>query len=448
MSTFGAIKNFLKSSRRLDRYIFIAGIALALSLLLGSLIAQRNRDFLIQRTNDDIKNFSDLSTKSIIDSYELYYNSGYSKFKEIIDENMRFSPNISKFQIINTKGEIIFDSSETNEKNSGGKITDQEIIEMGKKLEPSYIFKKNDSRRFDQVVYPYVEEWGKHSYSVLYFVNYKKADKDIASFRTWIILSVTFLVIVSMAVIMAAIASKELVLKKEEKEELEALNKQKEEFLMLVTHNLRTPLARLDLFVSQAKKEKDPEKIKELFSSTDISVQELNKLVKKVITIISIISSEQEIALKKESIEEILQKTVSDFETKTKNSKIKVNIEIDKNIPQIEVDEDKIKSVLVTFLENAIAFTKPGGKITVDAHKEHRSIKVSVSDNGVGISSKNKFRLFQIFGRATDVLTYDYPGTGLSLFMSRLIIEAHHGKIWFESEEGRGSTFYFRLPIG
>lgn len=434
-------------SNSLGRTFLYVSIALSLVLLtivLGFSLVSKNSKTILERTNEEVKAFSEFSTKSIVDTYKLYYHSGYYKFKEVIEESLKISKNISKFQLIDTEGNILFDSEKLEGGEPGEKVN-SEIEDYSRKLEPTYVF-EDSSKRIKQIVYPYLEEWGRHPYSVVYFVNYQKADEDIASLRNQIILFVAFLSLFSLVVLVFAVMSRELALRKKEKAELEELNKQKEEFLMLVTHNLRTPLTRLGAYLLLLEKEQKSKKAQEILETFKISVSELDDLIKKIITITSIITSKEEMALKVQSLVRITEKTISEFKNTAKKKSIKILFKATENIPPVLIDQDMIKKVVHALLENALEFSRPKSTVKVEVKKDKNRIIVSVKDQGIGISEKEKNRLFQMFSRATDVLTYDYPGTGLSLFMSRLIIEAHKGRIWFESKEGEGATFYFNLP--
>jgi len=115
------------------------------------------------------------------------------------------------------------------------------------------------------------------------------------------------------------------------------------------------------------------------------------------------------------------------------------------DLPQVEMDVDMIRRVLINLLENAIKYTRTGGQITASARRSKGEITVSVADTGPGIPAREQQHIFDKFtriqgeGRA--------KGLGLGLAFCRLAIEAHGGRLWVESEEGKGSTFSFSLPV-
>jgi signal transduction histidine kinase len=111
------------------------------------------------------------------------------------------------------------------------------------------------------------------------------------------------------------------------------------------------------------------------------------------------------------------------------------------------VDVEKIKLAVQNLIENAIKYTPNRGSIEVNLRANKKEVELSVKDTGVGIPEDQKSRIFTKFFRGSNVVRIDTEGSGLGLFISKNIIEAHGGRIWFDSEEGVGTTFYFTLPV-
>ena len=121
-------------------------------------------------------------------------------------------------------------------------------------------------------------------------------------------------------------------------------------------------------------------------------------------------------------------------------------LNIDESIPKLKFDKDKIVQVLTNLLSNATKFTENGG-ITVGSERENNMVHVTVQDTGLGIAAEDMPKLFQTFEQLGGGLEKKRGGTGLGLAISKEIILAHNGKIWVESQFGKGSTFHFTLPI-
>ena len=119
---------------------------------------------------------------------------------------------------------------------------------------------------------------------------------------------------------------------------------------------------------------------------------------------------------------------------------------IDPRLGDVRADERKIKQVVLNLLSNAIKFTPEGGRIDVRAVPVDRSVEVSVSDTGVGIAPEDQEAVFEEF-RQVGVSATKHEGTGLGLTLTKKFVELHGGRIWVESQVGRGSTFTFTLPI-
>jgi two-component system phosphate regulon sensor histidine kinase PhoR len=120
-----------------------------------------------------------------------------------------------------------------------------------------------------------------------------------------------------------------------------------------------------------------------------------------------------------------------------------INLFVNDNVPQVLCDQHPIEQVLVNLLHNAIKFTPHGGEITLTASKVDSSVQFSVSDTGVGIPADDIPRIFERFFKSDRARAES--GTGLGLAIARHLVEAQHGRIWVESVEGHGSTFYFTL---
>jgi len=124
-----------------------------------------------------------------------------------------------------------------------------------------------------------------------------------------------------------------------------------------------------------------------------------------------------------------------------------LDVEIEKGLPTVHADEGKLGQVLINLVDNSSKFTPDGGKLRIEAVREGDWCRVSVIDNGIGIKKEDQERIFEQFCRIDSPLDREEGGTGLGLTIVRQIVEEHGGRIWVESEYGRGSRFTFTLPL-
>ena len=127
---------------------------------------------------------------------------------------------------------------------------------------------------------------------------------------------------------------------------------------------------------------------------------------------------------------------------------IKLDRFIDERLGDFTGDERKVKQILVNLLTNAVKFTPEGGQVKVDARLGDSAAIVSVADTGIGIAPEDQEAVFEEFRQVGTNYAQKREGTGLGLTLTRRFVEMHGGKIWVESELGKGSTFTFTLPIG
>ena len=117
------------------------------------------------------------------------------------------------------------------------------------------------------------------------------------------------------------------------------------------------------------------------------------------------------------------------------------------NLPQAYVDPEAIRAVLQNLLENAIKYTIDGGRIEINVKKDNDHLVISMTDNGIGIPEDQAKDVFVKFFRASNAIKQETDGSGLGLYIAKTIVEKNGGTIWFESVEGKGSTFYFTVPL-
>lgn len=229
------------------------------------------------------------------------------------------------------------------------------------------------------------------------------------------------------------------------------IEKLKTEFVSIAAHQLRTPLAAIKWSLSLLREENltDEDK-KDLLEK---SAQSNDRMIGLVNDLLNVTRIEEGRYIYEFELKDIL-KIVEQSTTPAKNKAFQKNIDFqyiipEGKIPLLNVDEEKISLAIQNIVDNAVNYTNHGGKVLfkIDYDEKKKEVLFTVKDTGVGIPKNQQDKIFTKFFRGENVMRMETEGTGLGLFISKNIIKSHGGKIWFESEENKGTTFYFNLPI-
>jgi PAS domain S-box-containing protein len=235
--------------------------------------------------------------------------------------------------------------------------------------------------------------------------------------------------------------------RKEAEEKLRKVDEMKSEFLSNVSHELRTPLQSISGFTKLILDGKvpDAETRQEFLQIIDSETQHLGNLIGSLLDMSRLESGKFEINKKLVSIKEDIVDSLKSFQSLAREKNISLTEDIPANLPEMEVDSERMRQVVINLLSNAIKYSDPGGSVHVKVAKQPDQLIFQVSDNGIGMSKEALKHLFERFYRAEDELVRG--GTGLGLYISKQIIEAHGGQIWADSQLNKGSTFGFTLPL-
>lgn len=232
--------------------------------------------------------------------------------------------------------------------------------------------------------------------------------------------------------------------------ELKAGDKVKSEFISVISHELRTPVTvlhgYLELFETGHMGELT-KKQKEKLEIMKLQTDHMKNMINEMLDLSKMESRKFEIAKEKVSITKTVKETVKMIETLADMKGHTITIDVPPSLPELIGDEKKVARVLVNLLVNAIKYTPNGGRINIGAKDRRNDIEISVADTGIGIPKCDQKRIFEKFYTLKGTSSISKPGKfGLGLYISKGIVNAHDGKIWVESKEGKGSTFYVTLP--
>jgi len=232
--------------------------------------------------------------------------------------------------------------------------------------------------------------------------------------------------------------------------QLEIASRHKSEFLANMSHELRTPLNAIIGFSEVLGEklfgelnEKQAEYMDDILSSG----RHLLSLINDILDLSKVEAGRMELELTKFDLALAVENAITLVRERAMRHGIKLHHDVDPSIGEFVGDERKIKQILLNLLSNAVKFTSEGGRVEVNAVATDRSVEISVTDNGIGIAAEDREAIFDEFRQVGTSYAQKHEGTGLGLTLTRKFVEMHGGKIWMESEIGKGSTFTFSLPI-
>ena len=231
-------------------------------------------------------------------------------------------------------------------------------------------------------------------------------------------------------------------------ERVEQLDAEKDEFVSMVSHELRGPLTIMKGWVEMILEGRFGELTEQQHEYLTISqnnIERMFTLVEDLLTVSRAESGRLDMIPEEVSIAELIEELGVGVEQIVEERGLRLDVEVEPDIPSIEADRHRVEQVVTNFLSNAIKFTPVGGTVTMRARTDDGGVVAEVSDTGLGIPSAEQGDLFKKFFRTSNVKGR-VPGTGLGLAISKAIVEQHGGRVGVKSVEGEGSTFWMWLP--
>jgi PAS domain S-box-containing protein len=237
---------------------------------------------------------------------------------------------------------------------------------------------------------------------------------------------------------------------KEQADELEKANKEICDFTAMIAHDLRSPLSQVmgvSELMTQSVFGPVTEDQKKWLTKMTETARHLVNLVNDFLDVSKLEAGRVELTTEKINVEKLVDGILENFRFLAAEGKVALRKNISDSIHYLEGDRRRLEQVLGNLLGNAIKFTPPGGNIEVGAADDGDNAKIWVKDTGVGIAHEELGKLFEKYKQTTSGRTSEHKGTGLGLLICKMIVEAHGGRIWAESEESKGTTFTFTIPL-
>jgi signal transduction histidine kinase/DNA-binding response OmpR family regulator len=492
------------------RFILAISALVALVLLANDLVqAVESRGHL----RDDIERrahaFAQLSVGPICNAYETYYASGYSKFRELLLENMRLEPDLARLRVYDTGGRVLFDSSELQseliEPAQRRPVVDSDpaLQRAVTSMSPSAWTVEAGGKPLYVVVTPYVEEWGRHRYSVAYYASYDSL-RVAAMAAGWRIfwLSVGSL---ALGVLIASLLSKQSLgplqaLTRGAQDladgrlgrrielptgdefgvlaatfnqmaeklartisdleatnrtlgqmnlDLQQLDRMKSDLLANVSHELRTPLTAIQGY-AEAMDEgllgTINEQQHDAFQVVHRNTQRLMGMIEQLLGFSRLEARAARLECTAFDLAEVAAQVVGSVRAGD-GAALGLRLEAEPGLPPVWGDPGRIAQVIENLLTNAVKFSPPGGEIRVTLARRGEEVEVVVADRGIGIPEEARSKVFERFYQVDTSSTRRYGGMGLGLAIVREILAAHQREIQVESAVGVGTTFRFSLPL-
>lgn len=229
--------------------------------------------------------------------------------------------------------------------------------------------------------------------------------------------------------------------------EIKKMEQRKDDFIKMASHELKTPVTTIKGYIQLLLKINENEKnafLSESLYTIDKQVSKLSKLIADLLDATKIETGKLQINSEVFRVGEIIKELIKDARTTSIAHTIMFNQNAD---PLVLADKDRITQVLSNLISNAVKYSPDASKIIIETKLDNKEIIVSVQDFGIGIAPQDHDKIFERFYRVSDKLENTFPGFGIGLFIVKEIISLHKGRLWVDSAKGKGSVFYFSLPV-
>jgi signal transduction histidine kinase len=229
-------------------------------------------------------------------------------------------------------------------------------------------------------------------------------------------------------------------------QEVASANQQRRQLTADIAHDLRTPLTVIAGYVESMRDgilKPTPERLTVIYTE----IERLQQMVNDLRMLTQADAGELHLRLQPVAPHQLLERASELFQHHAERQNVQLALEIEENLPEIQVDESRLMQVMDNLISNALHYTPEGGRITLGAHKKDLTVELTIRDTGSGIPSEEIPLIFNRFHRVEKSRHAESGESGLGLAIVKALVEANGGQVWAESEEGKGTTMHMAFPI-
>jgi signal transduction histidine kinase len=460
--------------------VFLA-VGLALVLIFGVvmyLLVTESTNQLRSDLNRESKSFASLATTPIGNTFITYQYSGTALISQQVNNYLELDPDITSVSVVSISGQTLYSNQ------AGG--SPSIMATNASSFQPKY--EVNSGGYIDQVVEPLVESGGVHRFAVVYQISTNRVEQSVANVIHLILAIGIGVLIISIAgtslllnrlfinpirelsrsadIISGGKYNQQIVAKNKDEigrlanslnkmaeslkadiTKLQEVDKLKSEFMMIASHNLRTPITVIRGYLELSESTQTVEALKKILGTIGDRVTQLHLMAEDVLAVATLEAGAKP-AMAAVSMKAFLDSIAAEF--KPLAEKKGLHWTFSNEVPpdlNMAISQATLNSAVADVVDNAIKFTNTGGSVSFEVRPVDNQLHIKVTDTGIGISPEETSKLFTKFHRGTSTLTYDYEGIGLSLYMSKLIINQHGGDIKIDSHLNEGTTCFITLPL-
>jgi signal transduction histidine kinase len=458
----------------------ILAVALSLIIIFGLvmyILLDKSTGQLRNDLNRESKTFASLAASPIGNSFILYQSSGTYQINQEVNNYLDLDSDVTEVSVVSVSGKVLFSSQSP----ANVHLSEQ----TASSFQPVY---QSQHGYIEQIVQPLVEQGGVHRYAIVYEISTSRVQHNVDSVARIIVATGLAVLLISIGVttymlnrlfvkpirdlsrsadlisngnyetqivakdndeigVLATSLNKMASALKSDIVKLQDLDKMKSEFMMIASHNLRTPLSIITGYIDLGHDAKSPEEFKEIITTITEGVSRLHAISENMLTIASL-ETGSIMRMEPTKVKPFVDSICNEFEgiaTKQGRSWHCTN-SVSSDV-ELNINQASLRSALSSVIDNAIKFSHSGDQINIDASVVEGIFRFTVRDGGIGIDPAEMPKLFTKFHRGTDTMRYDYDGLGIGLYLSKLILDQHGGKIEIDSQKDQGTTCVISIPI-